>query len=174
MAVDRNLGTFSPDEVIALITFEGTNHVIGGFGEGTFITAERLRPMSVLVTGVNRTGGRIIRDVKDSTVTFTLNSMSSSNDFLSGLMRIDEQRRDSTALFTLSIVDGTGRSWAYGKECFISNYPALEMSTEEAPVSWEITCNNLEMNHGGNAKVPPEIVEQLTAIGSTLPERWIQ
>ena len=77
--VDRNLGTYSPDEVTCLITFENINHFISGFQEGTFLTVTKNRPRSVLVSGVNKTGGIIYRDVGDGTVSLTLNSMSSSN-----------------------------------------------------------------------------------------------
>jgi|SRR5690606_25522285 len=172
--IDTNTGTFSPDEVISIVSFRGVDHVIGGYSEGTFITAERTEPSSVSVSTVRGASGRIKRNIKRGTITISLNSMSSSNDVLNQLFILDEENNDSTGFFTLSIADKTGRSWLYGRECYISLQPAMELSTEEATKSWEITCGYLEMSHGGNAAIPLEIVTQLQNLGMTIVDRWIQ
>lgn len=172
--VDRNLGAWSPDETIFLINFEDQSHIVGGFAEGTFLTVTKNRPQSVLVTGVNRTGGMIFRDVRDGTISMTLLSSSSSNDFMQALLDQANQRKDTSMLFSVSLVNPTTRSYVYGRQCFISAEPSMDISTEEASSVWEIMCNDLETKHGGSALLPPEIVDQLTALGSTIPERWIQ
>lgn len=172
--MDLNTGSYSPDEVLVIVSHKslGVDHVVGGFSEGTFITAERAEPTSVSVRAVRGSGGRIKRVIREGTITLNLNSMSSSNDVLDKLFQLDEISNDTTGFFTLSIADKTGRSWVYGKECYISIQPSAEFSTEESQKSWQIICGNLQIEHGGNAVIPEEIVAQIEALGFTVPERW--
>jgi len=169
---DNNLGTYSPDDCVAIITYGEIAHAVSGYAEGTFITAEYMEPYSTMVRGVGQHAYRVFRDNDCGTVTLSLLMSSPSNDILNYLLERDKRTRDNSGLFTISVVDGTGRSRFFAKDCFIEGKPAASFSTEGESRDWVITSNTLDMQLGGNAKIGAETVAQLEKLGFTVPARW--
>lgn len=169
---DNNLGTYSPDDCIAIITYGEIAHAISGWAEGTLITAERTNPYSTMVSGADQTGYRVFRRNDSGSITLSLIQSSQSNDFLNYLLEVDMETRDNSALFTISVIDGTGRSRFFAKDCFIESKPSASFSTEGENRDWVISSNSLQMDIGGNAKIGAEVVAQLEKLGYDVPARW--
>lgn len=169
---DNNLGTYSPDDCVAIITYGEIAHAVSGYAEGTFITAERTNPYSTMVSGADQTGYRVFRRNDSGTITFSLHQSSQTNDVFNQLLELDMETRDNSALFTISVVDGTGRTRFFAKDCFIEGKPSAAFSTEGEGRDWVITSNTLDMDIGGNAKIGAEVVAQLEKLGFDVPARW--
>lgn len=170
---DQNLGTYSPEDMIAIISVGEITHAISGWAEGTFLTVERTHPTSTLVQGADTSGGRIFRSNKGGSITFMLQQFSSSNDVMSAILQKDGESRDNTWLFNLTLKDGTGRSVFHARQCFIENVPHVTFGTEAESRSWVIRAIELNEYVGGNAVLPPDVVETLTKLGVTVEAKWI-
>lgn len=174
---DNNLGTYSPEEIIAVITVPDhpeVSHVISGWAEGTFFTFERMMPSSVLVQGADNTGGRVRRSNKGGNINFTLQQFTASNDILTELERLDGESSNNSWLFNLTVKDGLGRSYFHATQCFVVSPPSATLGTDGTDVrSWDIQAINIDYYIGGNAKIPPEIVSTLEAMGVTVEAKWI-
>jgi hypothetical protein len=174
---DTNLGTYSPEEIVAVISipdYPDVSHVISGWAEGTFMTWEKTTPSSTLVLGADNTGGRLRRRTKGGNINFTLQQFTASNDFLTILERNDGDATNNSWLFNLTIKDGMGRSFLHATNCFIVNQPQVTLgTTADDTRSWDIQAVNIEYYVGGSAKIPAEIVETLQAMGATIDPRWL-
>ena len=170
---DTNLGTFIPDSVITVISrADMTPHIISGFVEGTFVSAERLTDASTLVQGADYSGYRIKRRNKAGTVTLTLHQSSASNDVLTLLYNEDMASDDNSTLFNISIVDASGRSVISAGQCFISRLAPLTMSTEGESREWVFQALALEQYIGGNAVIPPDILALIDELGGTIADKF--
>jgi hypothetical protein len=125
------------------------------------------------VQGADRSGGRVFRSNNGATISFTLLQFSASNDVLMELWKKDAEARDNTWLFNLTIVDGTGRSVFHARQCFIQNLPTASFGTDAENRQWNIQAVELDEYVGGNAKLPPEVLNTLTLLGATVSPRWI-
>ena len=170
---DLNLGTYSPEDMICVITANNVSHIVSGWAEGSFVSVDRVSPSSVMVKGATRNGNlRVIRNDDAGTVTFTVTQSSYDNDVLSALWRADKETRDSTWLFNMTLIDGTGRSYFNCRECYIENMPTGSYGTDAENRTWTIHALQLDEYIGGNAKIPADVVETLEKLGITVADRW--
>lgn len=169
---DTNLGTYSSDDLTVVITVQDITHSVSGFAEGTMVSVQKTTPSSQLVLNGDVGGGRVFRRTKDGLVTMTLNQWSATNDVLSYILKNDEETRDNTWLFNIAVVDGTGRSASYARQCFIENYPDMSLGTDLETREWVIKSADMEHFVGGNAKLPPEVIATIEKLGGTVAPRW--
>jgi len=169
---DTNLGTYSPDDMVCIITLGDVSHPVSGFAEGTMVTAARTNPISTMISGADRSGYRVYRSNKTGSITLSLIQSTSSNDLLQGIIDKDELSRD--VFFEMFVADTSGRSWFRATQCFIENQPEASFSTEGEQRDWMITALELEQHLGGNAKVPADVALQLEKLGFPVPDRWKQ
>ena len=175
---DLNLGTYSPEDMIAVLTGDGTEgtytHALSAWAEGTFVTIERQMPSSVLVQGATRNGaGRIFRSNKGASVSFSILQFANDNDVLSAIWKADADSRDSKYLFNMILVDGTGRSVFHCNQCYIENIPTITFGSEAESRTWVVHALELDQYVGGNAKIPTDVVETLAKLGVNVAERWV-
>lgn len=177
---DQNLGTFSPEDMIAIISgvgIDGTpyTHALSGWADGSFISVERMIPSSTLVQGATSNGsGRVFRTTKNANISFTILQFSSDNDVLSAIWKQDYDSRDNSALFNMILKDGSGRSVFHCSQCYLENIPAISYGVEGESRTWVVQCMNLDQYVGGNAKIPSDIVLTLQKLGVTVDEQWLQ
>ena len=167
---DTNLGTYSPDDLIVVITTDDTVHYVSGFAEGTMISVEKPTPTSTYVPNADAGGGRIWRKQNHAMITMTLNQFTSSNDFLQELY--DRDVADRGYYFTMAVIDGTGRSNFHSRQCFIESIPTFSAGTDVSTHDWVVSSVETDFHIGGNAKVPADIIAQIEALGGTVPARW--
>lgn len=169
---DTNLGTYSSDDLTVIITAQEITHAVAGFAEGTMVSVEKTTPTSKLVLNGDKGGGRVFRSTSDGMVTLHLNQWSATNDILSDLHRADAETRDSTWLFNIAVVDGTGRSAHYARQCFIENIPTSSFGTDLETREWVIHSADMDHYVGGNGKLPAEVITSIEKLGGTVAPRW--
>jgi hypothetical protein len=169
---DQNLGTYSADDLTIVITVQDITHAAAGFAEGTMASVTKNTPTSTLVLNGDSGGGRVFRKTSDGRITLTLNQWSYTNDVLSEILRNDSETRDSTWLFNIALIDGTGRSAHFARQCFIENFPDAGYGTELETREWVIISADMDHYVGGNGKLPPEVINTIEKLGGNVPAKW--
>lgn len=169
---DLNLGTYSADSIDIIISVKGVTHKVSGFGENSVVSVERARESSRAYLGADNSAVRVFDPNKSGTITLTLNQSSSTNDLLTQIQRNDNENRDSSWLFAVLIKDNSGRSFYDAKQCYISQIPSSDFSTDITERVWVINAFNLEQHIGGNALIDPSVVQAIEAAGGTVEDRW--
>lgn len=171
-ATQEILGTYSPEDVIVILSNEFFSHSITGYADGTFISIEREVPASTLYSGSDNTNARVVRANKGSTINLTLHQASESNDILSQALIMDEQTRDGTWCFSVLVKDGTGRSVYFSPQAFIATNPTTTFGSEIETREWGIQCVSLSNFNGGNGKLTDDTYRVLQSMGATVDPRW--
>jgi len=174
MATGALLGSYSPEDVIVTITTEaGVTHQVSGMMEGTFITINRNVPFATLYTGSDNTSARVVRKNKSANITLSLHQTGESNDVFTALMDIDAQDPASgNGIFAIFIKDLNGRSLYHANQAFIGTQPDSTFGAEILQRDWVIHAIGLEQFIGGNAKITPDTVVDLQALGIEVESRW--
>lgn len=172
MASVENLGTYSPEDVVIMLSNDKISHTISGTADGTFISYEREIPRATLYTGADLTAARVLRRNKSGTITISLHQAAESNDVLSALAKADEESHNNDWLFAVTVKDMMGRTVLYAPQAFIGNDPAITYSQEIEVREWTIQVISVERHFGGNAKVSPENQETLSVLGYNLENKW--
>lgn len=166
------LASYSPEDMTIILANSQFTHTITGYADGTFANIVREMPASVLYVGADLSNARVVRSNHASTITLTLHQASSSNDVLSQLLLNDEDTRDDTWLFSVTIKDCIGRSLYYSPQAFITTNPDAAYSTGIETRDWGIQCVNLTNYQGGNAAMDPDTVGTIEDIGGEVQDRW--
>lgn len=172
MAESANLASYSPEDVVILITHPQISHTISGTADGTFVSYARSVPRSTLTVGADLHAARTLRRNKSGTITITLMQTAESNDVLSMLAQNDENAHNNDWIFSLTIKDLLGRSLLFADQAFIGNDPDTSYGTEVGTREWTIEVVNVQRHDGGNAIISPEGVDTLTTLGYTVEDRW--
>lgn len=167
-----NLGTYSPEDFVIVISNPDFTHQVSGYVEGTFIDIERQVPASTGVVGADLTAGRVIRDNRYSIVTLSLMQTSQSIDVLSHLLERDTRLRNDDGLFSILIKDTLGRSVWFSDQAFIGVDGNASFSTDIEGRDWVIECFNLKSTQGGNARFDADTVAAIEALGGTVEQKW--
>lgn len=172
MATSQTLKSYSPEDITVILSNDQFSHVITGYADGSFLTITRETPASTLYVGADLSNARVVRANKASTITLSLHQASDSTDVLSQLLANDEETRDETWLFSVTIKDNIGRSVHYSPQAFIGNHPDAMYSTGIENRDWMIQCVSLTNLQGGNGKFDPDTLATLEAIGGTVADKW--
>ena len=172
MAVNANLGSYSPEQVVVILSNNKFSHTLSGTADGTFISFERGVPRATLYVGSDNSAARVLRTNKSGTITFTLHQAAESNDVLSELARLDEESGDNSWLFSIQIKDLQGRSVLYASQAFIGNDPTMYYGTDLGTRVWTIEVVNADRHFGGNSKLSPENESTLGDFGYTVDDKW--
>jgi hypothetical protein len=167
------LASYSPEDVTIVIAQGNLSHVVNGYVDGTFLTISRLVLASEPYSGSDVSNARVVRSNKNSTLTLSLMMTSESNDILGQLLRNDEQTRDNTNLFSMTIKDNTGRSIYFSRQCYIGNNPDSTYSNAIDSRDWSIHAVKLEQVQGGNAEFSPATAADYQSLGGTIDPRWL-
>lgn len=172
MAETSNLGNYSPEDVVVIISNDRFSHTISGTADGTFISYEREVPRATLYTGADLSAARVLRRNKAGTVTITLHQSAESNDILSEISRLDEEAHNNDWLFSLTIKDMSGRTVLFAPQAFIGTDPNITYSTELETRDWTIQVIDVQRHFGGNSKFSPENEATLTSLGYQVDPQW--
>ena len=83
MAVDSQIGNYSPDDFTVVLSKGDFVHRVTGFADGSFLSMDRLVPSSTPYAGVGfNFSGRVKRRVSSMTIDVTLRQYSPSNTVL--------------------------------------------------------------------------------------------
>ena len=170
--VSNILGTYSPESVVITIGNSKFSHVVSGYADGTFISITRLVDHATLYNGADATNARVVRAVKNCDVTLTLHQASESNDVLSQLLALDEQSRDGSDCFSITIKDTSGRTVASSPVAFIGTSPDIDLGTEIAERAWVMRAINLTIHAGGNGKFTDSTYTEVNTLGYTPDAFW--
>jgi hypothetical protein len=174
MALQR-LATFAPNDVTVVITQQSTGiaHIVSGYSEDSIVNIERNAETFTMYTGADNTSTRIYNANKSAVITLSLQQTSASNDILSQLYRNDADSRDSSGLFSLSIVDASGRSKYFSDDAYIGVVPNSAFANSMQTRDWVLHAHNLDTFIGGNAVLTPEDQATLVTLGYQPDARWV-
>lgn len=171
-ATKEILATYSPEDVVLILSNDKFSHFVSGYTEGVFISVTRTVPHATLQNGADGSNARVVRAVKNCDITLTLMGTSESNDVLSQLLVLDEGSRDGSDTFSLTIKDNTGRTVMSSPQAFIGSNPDIEFGVEVTDRQWTIHAIHLTTHAGGNGRLSPEAFESLTDLGYSADSRW--
>lgn len=172
MATKEILATYSPEDVVIVLSNDKFSHVISGYTEGEFISVTRTVPHATLQNGADGTNARVVRAVKNCDITLTLMSSGESNDILSQLLVLDEGSRDGSDTFSITIKDNTGRTVMSSPQVFIGSNPDVTFGIEVTDRVWTLHAIHLTTHAGGNGRMSPDAFESATDLGYTPDQRW--
>lgn len=172
MATKEILATYSPEEVVVVISNDKFSHFISGYTEGTFLSVTRTVPHATLQNGADGHNARVVRAIKNCDVTLTLMSSSESNDVLSQLLARDESSRDGSDTFSITIKDNSGRTVMSSPQAFIGTSPDIDFGIEVSERAWVLHAIHLTLHAGGNGRFSPEAFESVSDLGYVPEERW--
>jgi hypothetical protein len=173
MAFNR-LATFAPNDVTVVLTQQssGISHILSGFSEDSIVSIERNAETYSLYTGADNTNTRIYNANTSAQITVSLQQTSSSNDVLSQLYINDAASRDSTGLFSISVVDNSGRSSYFAEEAYIAVVPNSQFANSMQTRDWVIHAVRLDTYIGGNSILSAEDQGTLEQLGAVINPRW--
>lgn len=166
------LGTYSPENIVIVLSNSKMSHTVSGYADGTFLSISRQAPHATLYTGADLSNARVVRGNKGATVSLTLHQAGESNDVLSALLAADEESRDGTDCFSVTIKDTIGRSMYYSPVAFLGNNPDASFGVDIETREWQLHCVSLTQVTAGNGKVTPDGQEVLGALGVSVDTRW--
>ncbi len=171
--ISEILASYSPEDMTIVIANDKFSHVINGYADGTFVSIAREVPASTLYVGSDLSNARVVRANKASTITLSLHQSSESTDVLSQLLANDEETRDDTWTFSVTVKDNIGRSLFFSPQAFIGNSPDATYSTSIENRDWMIQCVSLSNTQGGNGKLSSDTAATLTGLGATVADKWL-
>jgi hypothetical protein len=136
--------TYDPKQVAVIVG----GKILHGFGDGTFIVAERNEQAFNLKVGVDGEGTRAKSNNKSGKVTLTLMQSSGSNDDLSAFAVADEL--SNSGAVPLLIQDHSGRTLCTALTAWIQKYANAEFAKEVSTRSWVLETDELVIFDGGN------------------------
>jgi hypothetical protein len=135
--------TYDPSKV--LFTLGGV--LITGYADGTFLKVSRDEDSFTKQVG---SGGEVARSAnknKSGSIALTLMQSSPSNDYLSGLVTVDELA--GTGVVTAQVKDANGTSLHLAPEAWVKKPTDSEYAKETGSREWLIDCAQLVPFAGG-------------------------
>jgi structural protein KPP10_ORF10 len=121
------------------------------YGEGTFITVSRARPMWSKRVGSTGAVTRSKSNDRSGSVTLMLEQGSAINDLFTKLAAADDATNAGIA--ALLIKDQNGNDLVSGKNAWVVGPPDQVKANEAGTVSWVLDVDVLDIQHGGLEEV---------------------
>lgn len=168
------LGTYIPSEVKIVISLPalGVNHVIANFSEDTFVNIELPQDTWSEKESVDGYTTRSHHMTKTVRATITLDQASKSNDVLSAIHAYDAKSLRSEGVFTCTIADKSGRSYAYSSQCYVKKPQNQEFGAQAGTRAWVIVMAGTDQYVGGNTLLDADTVQTLEKFGIVIDESW--
>ncbi len=137
--------TYSPKRVELIVA----GVPMRGYADGTFINVERSSDAFATNVGADGEVSRTHSADKTGKITLTLQQTSDSNDFLSGLVNVDE----ITLLgqFPILLKDTNGRTLVESPCAWVDKVANSEFSNELTDREWVISLSEMIAFVGGNS-----------------------
>ncbi len=170
----QRIATFAPNDVTIVVSQEssGLSWIMSGFMEDKIISIERNAETYTLYTGADNTNTRIFNANTSAKLTVALAQTSETNDVLTRLYQEDADSRDSSGIFSISVVDNSGRSSYFSEEAYIAVVPNAEYGNSMQAREWVIHATRMDAVVGGNSKFTITGAAAVTALGGTVAPRW--
>lgn len=136
--------SYNPQEIAVIIG----GIPIEGLADGTFVNVERSANTFEKSTGCDNRTTRIKQNDRSGTVTITLSQTSPSNDYLSGIMALDEATGDGVV--ALLIKDINGSTLCSAPYAWIVKPSPAGYGKSITNREWKLDCSDLYMFIGGN------------------------
>lgn len=164
--------TYSPEFTDLVISNGDINHIVTGFGEGTFINVEPYEDRFTPVYGAKGEAYRAHSAVRAFRLTATLSQTSHSNDVFSLLLQNDRETLDG--FFTVTLKDSSGTTIFTDEFAYICIEPTQGFSgggsieTRE----WTIDLPNPSYRIGGNGRFSSDTQRNVEQLGGTVDPQW--
>ncbi len=135
---------YDPNNVSAI----AGGKILGGWGDGTYIEAERDEDSWMKKTGVDGEVSRAKNNNKGGKVTLTFMQTSPSNDVLSAYQQADELTGDG--VFTLIIRDSNGSTLVSSTDSWIKKPAKLVYAKEIQAWQWVIDVGTFNVLIGAS------------------------
>lgn len=175
MAKKGIVGSYVPSQLTIAISHPQTNSnfILGGYGSDSIISVERENPTWESTEGADGYHQRTHRLSKTIRITVTLLQVSEYNDFLSGLVAYDENDLRGGGLFTCTVADKSGRSYAMSNQAYVIEPSSYESSQSATTRDWVIVLPYADHYIGGNGMLTPDQQEQLARLGVNIDDDWV-
>lgn len=168
------LGTYAASAVTIVISHPalGINHVLTNFGEDTFVNLELPQETWTEKESIDGYTTRSHHMTKTLKATVTLDQASKSNDVLSALHAYDAISLRGEGVFTCTIADKSGRSYAYSAQCYVKKPQNQEFGAQAGTRAWTIVMSGTDSYIGGNSPVDAETVAILEKLNIRIDDTW--
>lgn len=167
------IGTYAPDDMTIVLSKGAFTHTITGFGDGSFISMERLVPTSDPYIGAGDNAfGRTKRRITALNVNITLHQYSPSNTVLQQLQLADANTPGNEWVFNCLIVDPSGQTKMSTSSAIIIAPPTINFGTSTETRDWTIYMFGSDLFIGGNIPLSDQEVAAMEALGGSVDERW--
>lgn len=175
MAKKGIVGSYVPSQITIAISHPQTNSnfILGGYGSDSIISVERENPTWESTEGADGYHQRTHRLSKTIRITVSLLQVSEYNDFLSGLVLYDENDLRGGGLFTCTVADKSGRSYAMSTQAYVIEPSSYESSQSATTRDWIIVLPYADHYLGGNGQITTEQQEQLARLGINIEDDWV-
>ena len=131
--------TYDAGQVSVIV---GTS-AIKGLAEGTFVAIARDEQLYTKQVGADGEVTRAKTNNNSGTITITVQQASDGNDILSAIA-------NAGSVVPITVVDGSGRTVAFGESAWVQDLPDVEFGRDAAEREWVIDVANLSLVVGGN------------------------
>ena len=175
MANGRQLGSLVPSQVLVAISQPALNiaHVFTGFAESNAVDIERGEDAWTHTVGTHGFTSRSHNIDESAIVTLHLQQTSTDNDILSRLYEFDKKDLSGNGLFSISVLDKSGRTALFSTQGYVSRLPNQSFGSEVGVQDWQVIMPYSDWHVGGNTKAGSDVQNILSALGYTLDERWV-
>ena len=118
-------------------------HIVEGWADGTFLTAERTNDTWSDAVGADGEGARAKSNDKRGTFVFTLMQTSKSNTVLSGFHNADELNNGDQV--PVLVKDNNGDTVLEATEAWVRKPATVELGKEISNREWTIATTNLSV-----------------------------
>ena len=126
---------------------------MGGFSEGTFISAAQNAESFSLFVGVNGEAARSLTNNQSGRIELTLLQSSASNDVLSAFHAADLVAPRGISVGAVQVKDLNGRVLMLANTSWITKFPEISFSSGVGSFSWTIETDRMIFNVGGSSSV---------------------
>lgn len=138
---------YDPNEVSILAA---NIPIEGGFADGTFVEVVFTSDAFVTVVGADGDVTRSKTNDRRARVTITLMQSSNSNQLLSALSNLDQNKSNGAGVGALLIKDNQGLSLYTAEHSWIAKHPDAAFDKTAGPRAWVFECAALVAFTGGN------------------------
>lgn len=175
MAQGMQTGSLVPSQVTVVISHKATGgaYVVTGFAADAALDIERGETAWSHVVGTHGFLSRVHNIDETAQVTLHLMQTSSDNDVMQKLYDYDASHYRNEGLFSIAILDKSGRTALFSTSAFISTLPNLTISNAVNTNDWMITMPYCDWHVGGNSRVGGEVQAFLAELGYQIDEDWV-
>ena len=174
MASNGQIGSLVPSQVVVVASHKATGitHVFSGFGSDNAVDIERGEDAWTHIVGTHGFVSRVNNVDDTASVTLHLMQTSEDNDVLSRLHEYDKNHYRNQGLFSLSVLDKSGRTALFSTTAFIAKLPNQTFGNTTGVQDWVIIMPYADWHVGGNTLAGSEVQNTLALLGYDLDDEW--